>query len=232
MAARTAQDRIDRAIHHASWLGAFAMFAYGAALSFDVLHSIARAAGLSPVSATPTSPWTHRPGCWSRWSTASRRSVRRSPGTCSCCGSRIAAAKTIASTPRTPASRPASRTSRQRSPTPRQPSRPATGRTASHPASWCESCSPARPRIGRCPGRTWPTVPDCRAVARTRCCGRNAPAWPPATATNPPSTQPTRRHDRAASNSRRSIAMRVRLRVLIPGARVRLRRPGRGERDL
>jgi hypothetical protein len=53
MAARTAQDhdRIDRAIHHASWLGAFAMFAYGAALSFDVLHSIALAAGLSPVLA-------------------------------------------------------------------------------------------------------------------------------------------------------------------------------------
>jgi hypothetical protein len=51
MAARTAQDRIDRAIHHASWLGAFAMFAYGAALSFDVLHSIAQAAGLSPVLA-------------------------------------------------------------------------------------------------------------------------------------------------------------------------------------
>jgi hypothetical protein len=45
------RDRIDRAIHHASWLGAFAMFAYGAALSFDVLHSIASAAGLSPVLA-------------------------------------------------------------------------------------------------------------------------------------------------------------------------------------
>jgi Protein of unknown function (DUF2637) len=51
MAARTAQDRIDRAIHHASWLGAFAMFAYGAALGFDVLHTIAHAAGLSPVLA-------------------------------------------------------------------------------------------------------------------------------------------------------------------------------------
>jgi len=45
------RDRIDRAIHHASWLGAFAMFAYGAALSFDVLHTIASAAGLSPVLA-------------------------------------------------------------------------------------------------------------------------------------------------------------------------------------
>jgi hypothetical protein len=45
------RDRIDRAIHHASWLGAFAMFAYGAALSFDVLHSIAQATGLSPVLA-------------------------------------------------------------------------------------------------------------------------------------------------------------------------------------
>jgi Protein of unknown function (DUF2637) len=53
MAAHAAQDRdrIDRAIHHASWLGAFAMFAYGAALSCDVLHSIAQAAGLSPVLA-------------------------------------------------------------------------------------------------------------------------------------------------------------------------------------
>jgi hypothetical protein len=51
MAAHAAQDRIDRAIHHASWLGAFAMFAYGAALSFDVLHTSASAAGLSPVLA-------------------------------------------------------------------------------------------------------------------------------------------------------------------------------------
>jgi Protein of unknown function (DUF2637) len=45
------RDRIDRAIEHASWLGAFAMFAYGAALSFDVLHTIAQAAGLSPILA-------------------------------------------------------------------------------------------------------------------------------------------------------------------------------------
>jgi Protein of unknown function (DUF2637) len=51
MPVRAAQDRIDQAIHHASWLGAFAMFAYGAALSFDVLHAIAQAAGLSPVLA-------------------------------------------------------------------------------------------------------------------------------------------------------------------------------------
>jgi Protein of unknown function (DUF2637) len=52
-AARPAQDRdrIDRAIEHASWLGALLMFAYGAALSFDVLHTIALAAGLSPVLA-------------------------------------------------------------------------------------------------------------------------------------------------------------------------------------
>jgi hypothetical protein len=51
--ARPAQerDRIDRAIEHASWLGALAMFAYGAALSFDVLHTIAHAAGLSPILA-------------------------------------------------------------------------------------------------------------------------------------------------------------------------------------
>jgi hypothetical protein len=45
------RDRIDDAIQVASWLGAFAMFAYGAALSFDVLHTIAQAAGLSPVLA-------------------------------------------------------------------------------------------------------------------------------------------------------------------------------------
>jgi Protein of unknown function (DUF2637) len=53
MTVRAAQDRdrIDRAIEVTSWLGAFAMFAYGAALSFDVLHSIAQAAGLSPVLA-------------------------------------------------------------------------------------------------------------------------------------------------------------------------------------
>jgi hypothetical protein len=53
MAARTGQDRdrIDRAIQRASWLGALAMFAYGAALSFDVLHTIALAAGLGPVLA-------------------------------------------------------------------------------------------------------------------------------------------------------------------------------------
>jgi len=52
-AARAAQDRdtIDRTIEHASWLGALAMFAYGAALSFDVLHTIAHAAGLSPLLA-------------------------------------------------------------------------------------------------------------------------------------------------------------------------------------
>jgi Protein of unknown function (DUF2637) len=52
-AARAAQDRdrIDRAIEHASWLGALAMFAYGAALSFDVLHTIAQASGLSPTLA-------------------------------------------------------------------------------------------------------------------------------------------------------------------------------------
>jgi Protein of unknown function (DUF2637) len=53
MAARADQDRdrIDRAIQVASWLGAAVMFAYGAALSFDVLHTIAQAAGLSPVLA-------------------------------------------------------------------------------------------------------------------------------------------------------------------------------------
>ncbi|HEV8651662.1 MAG TPA: DUF2637 domain-containing protein [Actinomycetes bacterium] len=42
------RDRTDRVIQAASWLGALAMFAYGACLSFDVLHHIARACGLSP----------------------------------------------------------------------------------------------------------------------------------------------------------------------------------------
>ena len=53
-AARAAQDRdrIDRAIEHASWLGTLAKFAYGAALSFEVvLHTIVLSAGLSPVLA-------------------------------------------------------------------------------------------------------------------------------------------------------------------------------------
>jgi len=42
------RDRTDRVIQAASWLGALAMFAYGACLSFDVLHHIAHASGLSP----------------------------------------------------------------------------------------------------------------------------------------------------------------------------------------
>jgi len=41
-------DRTECVIQAASWLGALAMFAYGAALSFDVLHHIARTCGLSP----------------------------------------------------------------------------------------------------------------------------------------------------------------------------------------
>jgi Protein of unknown function (DUF2637) len=68
MPVRAAQDRIDRAIELASWPGAFAMFAYGAALSFDVLHAIAQAAGLSPVLAwlwplglRPSWPWPLSP---------------------------------------------------------------------------------------------------------------------------------------------------------------------------
>jgi hypothetical protein len=161
------RDRIDHAIQLARWLGAFAMFAYGAALSFDVLHTIALAAGLSPVLAwlwplgfetfmavaavavlaeqrsrpgrTPWYPWvltalaagssialnfghpyipsTRHHGCWSPASTASPQSVRRLPGTCSCCAWPIVATRTTASilrTPaRSPASRPASRSSRQ-----------------------------------------------------------------------------------------------------------------------
>ena len=45
------RDRIDRTIHHASWLGAFAMFAYGRRPQLDVLHTIALAAALRPVLA-------------------------------------------------------------------------------------------------------------------------------------------------------------------------------------
>jgi hypothetical protein len=42
------RDRVDLAIDTASWLGTLAIFAYGAALSYDVLHIIAAACGLSP----------------------------------------------------------------------------------------------------------------------------------------------------------------------------------------
>ena len=52
MTGRPAQDRdrIDHAIQVASWLGALAMFAYGAALSFDVLHTIAQARSIQDTS--------------------------------------------------------------------------------------------------------------------------------------------------------------------------------------
>jgi hypothetical protein len=42
------RDRVDLVIDAASWLGTLAIFAYGAALSYDVLHTIAQACGLSP----------------------------------------------------------------------------------------------------------------------------------------------------------------------------------------
>jgi hypothetical protein len=45
------RDRADLAIDAASWLGTLAIFAYGAALSYDVLHTIAQACGLGRVLA-------------------------------------------------------------------------------------------------------------------------------------------------------------------------------------
>jgi hypothetical protein len=44
------RDRVDLAIDidTASWAGTLAIFAYGAALSYQVLHTTARACGLSP----------------------------------------------------------------------------------------------------------------------------------------------------------------------------------------
>jgi len=45
------RDRADLAIDAASWLGTLAIFIYGAALSYDVLHAIAPACGLDSVLA-------------------------------------------------------------------------------------------------------------------------------------------------------------------------------------
>jgi Protein of unknown function (DUF2637) len=42
------RDRVDVAIDAASWAGTLAIFAYGAALSYQVLHTTALACGLSP----------------------------------------------------------------------------------------------------------------------------------------------------------------------------------------
>jgi len=50
-AARHQRDRLDRAIELASGATAAGMFAYGVALSYSVLHAIARAAGLPPWAA-------------------------------------------------------------------------------------------------------------------------------------------------------------------------------------
>jgi hypothetical protein len=249
MAATVAQDRIDRAIHHASWLGAFAMFAYGAALSFDVLHTIAQAAGLSPVLAwlwplgfetfmavaavavlaeqrsrphkTPWYPWVLTalaagssialnfghpyipldppprllvacvygvppicaPFAWHLF--LLRLAHRRHQDDCEDYqdeGQDTTVRDGQEAEPAVVAEAPAAF--------------PLGVRTASRPASWCGSCSPARPRIGRCPGRTWPTAPAYPAPAPTRCCERSVLGWPPATATSPPSTAPTPRHDR------------------------------------
>jgi hypothetical protein len=45
------RDRVDLAIDAASWAGTLAIFAYGAALSYQVLHTTALACGLSPALA-------------------------------------------------------------------------------------------------------------------------------------------------------------------------------------
>jgi hypothetical protein len=50
-ATRHERDRLDRAIELASGATAAGMFAYGVALSYSVLHAIARAAGLPPWAA-------------------------------------------------------------------------------------------------------------------------------------------------------------------------------------
>lgn len=215
------RDRIDRAIQVASWLGAAVMFAYGAALSFDVLHTIAQAAGLSPVLAwlwplgfetfmavaavavlaeqrtrphkTPWYPWVLTalaagssialnfghpyipldppPRLLVACVYGVPRSVPPSPGICSCCAWPTVVTRTPASTIRTPLSTlrtpaktlalpPADRSSRPPWRRP-MPERRAMARTASRPARWSRSCSPARPRTGRCPGRTSRSRPDC-----------------------------------------------------------------------
>ncbi len=254
-AARPAQDRdrIDRVIEHASWLGAFAMFAYGAALSFDVLHTIAHAAGLSSTLAwlwplgfetfmavaavavlaeqrarphkTPWYPWVLTalaagssialnfghpyipldppprllvacvygvppvcaPFAWhlflQRVAHRRRQHVGQDPGAVDHTGTPDRQDATVL---------PWSR-QHPHQPTPRpRPSRPAPAR--GRRGRWCASCWPTRPRTPWCPGRTSRPGPGCRAAAPTRCCARNAPAWPPATATSPPCQR--RRRDR------------------------------------
>ena len=243
-AARPAQDRdrIDRAIHHASWLGALAMFAYDAALSFDVLHTIALAAGLSPILAwlwplgfetfmavaavavlaeqrtrpgrTPWYPWVLTalaagssialnfghpyipldppprllvacvygvppvcaPFAWHLFLLRVAHRRRQHLGQDSGAGDH----------PGTPSSCPWS-SQHPNQPTPgRYASRPAPPRTGGGRGRWCAACWPTSPRTPWCAGRTSRPGPGCRAAAPTRCCARNAPAWPPATATSPP----------------------------------------------
>jgi hypothetical protein len=250
------RDRIDHAIEVASWLGALAMFAYGAALSFDVLHDIALAAGLSPVLAwlwplgfetfmavaavavlaehrtrphkTPWYPWVLTalaagssialnfghpyipldppprllvacvygvppicaPFAWHLF--LLRLAHRRHHHSTQDQDTGGQHPQDTGQDPRMPAGQPG-------------PSaavitrRPATARTASRPAPWSGSCSPTRPRTGRCRGRMSRSRPGCRAVAPMRCCARNAPTWPPPTATNPPAM--TRRPDHDTCHS-------------------------------
>jgi hypothetical protein len=258
MGARAHQDRdrIDHAIQVASWLGAAVMFAYGAALSFDVLHTIATAAGLSPVLAwlwplgfetfmavaavavlaeqrtrphkTPWYPWVLTalaagssialnfghpyipldppprllvacvygvppicaPFAWHLF--LLRLAHRRHHDSTR---DQDPSGQHPQDTARTALSWPADRISRRPSLRRPAPGRPVADRTARRPVRWSGSCSPTRPRTGRCPGRTSPSRPDCLAAAPMRSCARNAPARPPATATNPASTIRRRDHD-------------------------------------
>jgi hypothetical protein len=248
------RDRIDRAIEHASWLGALAMFAYGAALSFDVLHTIAYAVGLSPLLA-----WLWPPGFETFMAVAAvavlaeqRTRPHRTPWypwllTALAAGSSIALNFGHPYLPLDPPPRllvacvygvppvcapfawhlfllrvahrrrqhlgqdtrameqpgtpdrqdapscPGSRQHPYQLTLGRHASRPAPARMVRRRGRWC-ACWPTSPRTPRCPGRTCRPGRGCRAAAPSRCCARNAPAWPPTTATSPPRN--SRRGDR------------------------------------
>jgi hypothetical protein len=219
------RDRIDRAIHHAIALaaGLSPVLAWLWPLGFETFLAVAAVAVLAEQRSrphktpwypwvltalaagssialnfghTPTSPWTHRRGCWWPASTASPRSPPHSRGTCSCCAWPTAARATArtrtpaASTPRTrtrsPASRPTARTSRPRSPSPgSRPDRQWAGRRAvpgpgAGPARLRDP-GPAGVLAGRRrPHRTVPLPGVCAAAGGTRPPGRRQrpPAQP------------------------------------------------------
>ena len=258
------RDRIDRAIQAASWLGAAVMFAYGAALSFDVLHTIAQAAGLSPVLAwlwplgfetfmavaavAVLAEQRSRPGRtpWYPWvltAAAAGSSIALNfghpyipldppprllvacvygvPPTCApfawhlfllrLAHRRHQDGQDPQDSGLDPASRPTSQSSWEPPPPRPTPGQPAMVRTARRPAPWSGSCWPARPRTGRCPGRTSPSRPDCPAAAPMRSCVRNAPAGPPATATSPAVTTRHPDHDTPPGREERLMPERSQL---------------------